>query len=95
MANEYDIIELLFEGMEKLGPGSEADTLHVLNLLPGRDFHLVVDAGCGSGRQTLTLAKALGVIIHAVDIYELFWTICLNVPVRRALSSLCRFTVWI
>jgi len=72
MANEYDVIELLFGGMEKLGPGSEADTLHVLNLLPGRDFHLVVDAGCGSGRQTLTLAKALGVIIHAVDIYEPF-----------------------
>jgi len=72
MANEYDIIELFFGGMEKLGPGSEADTLHVLNLLPKWDFHLVVDAGCGSGRQTLALAKALGVLIHAVDIYESF-----------------------
>ncbi len=80
MANESDLIDLLFGGMEKLGPGSEADTLLVLNLLPRRDFHLVVDAGCGSGRQTLTLAKALGVIIHAVDIHEPF----LNHLLRRA-----------
>ena len=67
-----DPIELLFGGMEKLGPGDNANTLLVLDLLPRRNFSLVVDAGCGSGRQTLTLAKALRTLIHAVDVYEPF-----------------------
>jgi cyclopropane fatty-acyl-phospholipid synthase-like methyltransferase len=67
-----DAIDLLFGGMEKLGPGSDADTLHVLRRLPLRQFGLVVDAGCGTGRQTLVLARALGVTIHAVDSHEPF-----------------------
>ena len=70
--SNYDPIELLFGGMEKLGPGDNANTLRVLDLIPRRDFRLVVDAGCGSGRQTLALAKALGTLIHAVDMYEPF-----------------------
>mmetsp|Transcript_472 Transcript_472/g.299 ORF Transcript_472/g.299 Transcript_472/m.299 type:complete len:248 (+) Transcript_472:290-1033(+) len=69
---DHDLIELFFGGMEKLGPGDNANTLQVLDLLPKRDFRLVVDAGCGSGRQTLALAKALGILIHAVDVHEPF-----------------------
>src|SRR5262245_17708351 len=75
-----DPISLLFGGMEKLGPGSDADTLHVLRLLPTRQFRLVVDAGCGTGRQTLGLARELGTVIHAIDSHEPF----LNDLVRRA-----------
>ena len=67
-----DPIALLFGGMAKLGPGGNAHTLHVLNLLPRRDFQRVVDAGCGTGRQTLVLARALGVPIHAIDLYQPF-----------------------
>lgn len=67
-----DPITLLFGGMEKLGPGSNADTLHVLSLLPRRQFQVVVDAGCGSGRQTLVLARELGVTIHAVELFQPF-----------------------
>jgi SAM-dependent methyltransferase len=58
--------------MEKLGPGDNSSTLRVLGLLPRREFRLVVDAGCGSGRQTLALAKALGTLVHAVDVYAPF-----------------------
>src|SRR5262245_31662208 len=65
-------IDLLFGGMEKLGPGSNADTLHVLSLLPRRQFHVVVDAGGSTGGQTLALAKELGTLVHAVDSYEPF-----------------------
>lgn len=68
----YDPIELLFGGMEKLGPGSDADTLQVLRSLPQQRFDLVVDAGCGAGRQTLALAKTLSVTIHAVDSHQPF-----------------------
>jgi len=65
-----DPISLLFSGMEKLGPGGNTHTLHVLGLLPTRSFQVVVDAGCGTGRQTMALAKELGVLVHAVDTYE-------------------------
>ena len=75
-----DPVDLLFGGMEKLGPGSNADTRHVLSLLPARQFGVVVDAGCGSGRQTLVLARELGTQICAVDSSQLF----LNDLVRRA-----------
>lgn len=69
---EPDPISLLFGGMEKLGPGDNAHTLHVLRLLPKQQFRVIVDAGCGTGRQTLVLAKELSTRIHAVDSYEPF-----------------------
>lgn len=78
--NTYDPVDLLFGGMEKLGPGDNVHTLHVLRLLPQQPFHVVVDAGCGTGRQTLALAKELGILVHAVDSHEPF----LNDLVRRA-----------
>ena len=67
-----DPISLLFGGMGKLGPGDDADTLAVLAMLPSRPFHTVVDAGCGTGRQTIALARALGVPIEAIDSHEPF-----------------------
>ena len=72
LASASDPIALLFGGMEKLGPGSNADTMHVLQLLPKHRFDTVVDAGCGTGRQTLVLAGHLGVTVHAVDTYQAF-----------------------
>jgi trans-aconitate methyltransferase len=73
-------IDLLFGGMEKLGPGSSAYTLHVLRLLPKQRFQVIVDAGCGAGRQTMVLAQELGTLVHAVDAYAPF----LHDLVRRA-----------
>jgi cyclopropane fatty-acyl-phospholipid synthase-like methyltransferase len=85
----YHPIDLLFNGMEKLGPGSNADTLHILHLLPKRQFRLVVDAGCGTGRQTLVLVKELNVLVHAVDTHQPF----LNHLVRRALKAQMRHLI--
>lgn len=70
--NTHNPIDLLFGGMEKLGPGGNAHTLHVLRLLPKQKFDVIVDAGCGTGRQTMVLAKGLGTPVHAVDSYEPF-----------------------
>lgn len=78
--NAYNPIDVLFGGMEKLGPGSNVHTLHVLGLLPKRPFRVIVDAGCGTGRQTMVLAKELGTLVHGVDSYEPF----LNDLLRRA-----------
>jgi SAM-dependent methyltransferase len=68
----FDPIALLFGGREQLGPGDNFSTVHVLNLLPSRQFRLIVDAGCGTGRQTLALAKELRTPIHAIDTYQPF-----------------------
>lgn len=70
--DSYNPVDLLFGGMEKLGPGGNLHTLHVLNLLPERQFDVIVDAGCGAGRQTLALAKRLGKTVHAVDSHQPF-----------------------
>lgn len=68
----FDPIALLFGGMAKLGPGGDVYTLQVLRMLPRKQFSVVVDAGCGTGRQTLALAKELGRRTHAVDSYQPF-----------------------
>jgi SAM-dependent methyltransferase len=78
--NEANPIDLLFGGMEKLGPGSNTDTLKVLNMLPKLSYQVIVDAGCGAGRQTLVLANQLQTLVNAVDSYEPF----LASLVRRA-----------
>lgn len=70
--NTFNPIDLLFGGMEKLGPGNNVHTLNVLNLLPKQQFGLIVDAGCGTGRQTLALAEKLGTLVHALDIHQPF-----------------------
>jgi SAM-dependent methyltransferase len=73
-------VDLLFADMDKLGPGSDADTLYVLRSLPRHRFDVVVDAGCGAGRQTFVLASELGSPIDAIDSYQPF----LNRLRRRA-----------
>jgi SAM-dependent methyltransferase len=65
-------IDLLFRGMEKLGPGGDPHTRHVLRMLPKRQCEVIVDAGCGTGRQSFVLAKELGAVVQAVDSHEPF-----------------------
>lgn len=76
-------VDLLFGGMEKLGPGSDDDTRQMLRRLPSKSFEVTVDAGCGTGRQTMVLVNELGVPVHAVDAYEPF----LQVLRRRAAQA--------
>ena len=65
-------IDVLFADMDKLAPGDDNLTLYVLRSLPQHFFEVVVDAGCGAGRQTLVLASELKTLIHAVDSYQPF-----------------------
>jgi trans-aconitate methyltransferase len=88
--NDSNPIDLLFGGMEKLGPGSDADTRHVLGLLPEQQRRVVVDAGCGTGRQTLVLAKDLGIPIDAVDSYEPFLNDLSRRAARQGVARLIR-----
>ena len=65
-------IDLLFADMDKLSPGDDNLSQYVLRSLPEHRFEVVVDAGCGAGRQTFVLANELKTPIHAVDSYQPF-----------------------
>jgi cyclopropane fatty-acyl-phospholipid synthase-like methyltransferase len=75
-----DPVDLLFAEMDKLSPGDDGLSLYVLRSLPQHRFEVIVDAGCGAGRQTMILARELGTPIQAVDSYQPF----LNRLQRRA-----------
>ena len=66
--------------MKKQGPGDDFYTIKALHLLPTQQFSLVVDARCGTGRQTFVLAKELSTLVHAIDTHQPF----LNDLTRRA-----------
>jgi SAM-dependent methyltransferase len=70
--NTPNPIDLLFVDMDKLSPGDDSLSLYVLRSLPEHRFEVVVDAGCGAGRQTFVLADELKTPIHAVDSYQPF-----------------------
>ena len=70
--NAPNPIDPIFADMDKLSPGDDSLSLYVLRSLPEHRFEVVVDAGCGAGRQTFVLADELKTLIHAVDSYQPF-----------------------
>jgi SAM-dependent methyltransferase len=72
--NELELIIDLHKNSERQGPGSENETLLALQLIdfPAETDVKVVDIGCGTGGQTLTLAKNLNGQITAVDLFPEF-----------------------
>jgi methylase of polypeptide subunit release factors len=58
--------------MSKLGPGDDVHTRRALRSLPRRWLKVIVDAGCGAGRQTLVLTNELRTLVHAVDSHRPF-----------------------
>jgi SAM-dependent methyltransferase len=71
---ELELIIDLHKNSERQGPGSENDTLKALDLLNlATDQQLkVADIGCGSGGQTISLAKNISGQITAVDLFPEF-----------------------
>lgn len=71
---ELELIIDLHKNSKRQGPGSENDTLKALeflNLSTNQKLK-VADIGCGSGGQTITLAKKLEGEITAVDLFPKF-----------------------
>jgi len=62
---ETDLIELMFGGLDQLGPGSDSETRRVISALPKRRYSKVLDAGCGNGRQTF---------VEHFDSVDLLWS---------------------
>jgi SAM-dependent methyltransferase len=69
-------IEVFWElhtGLAQQGPGSDASTRRALALVPGLPPDpRILDLGCGSGRQTLVLARETGGFVTAVDLHAPF-----------------------
>ncbi len=71
----------LYEGLPRQGPGSDEATLAALSMVPGLPAKPdILDIGCGTGKQTLVLARVSGGLITAVDSHRPF----LNELGRRA-----------
>jgi ubiquinone/menaquinone biosynthesis C-methylase UbiE len=71
---EIELIIDLHKNTERQGPGSEKDTLRVLDLidLSEKSDVKLADIGCGSGGQTITLARNFNGLITAVDLFPEF-----------------------
>jgi len=66
----HDVFWALHGGLAKQGPGSEASTLRALALCgPLPREPRILELGCGTGRASLTLARATGGVVTAVDTF--------------------------
>lgn len=74
MSEEMELLIKLHKDGERQGPGSDAITRQALDII-GIDKNQktkILDVGCGTGAQTITLAKNLNCAITAVDLFEPF-----------------------
>jgi ubiquinone/menaquinone biosynthesis C-methylase UbiE len=72
-------MELIYEyfmGLERQGPGSPESTIKALNFIDNISSDIkIVDLGCGTGSQTMVLAKNITGNIIGVDIFPEFISI--------------------
>lgn len=64
-----DVMLEVFRGLSQQGPGNEECTLKALERIAGLPANpRILDVGCGTGRQTLLLARHCGGQVVAVDL---------------------------
>ena len=71
---DVTLICTMFEELPRQGPGADESTAHACSFIPS-DFNRgkILDIGCGSGMQTLTLARLCpDCMITASDIHQPF-----------------------
>jgi len=71
---DVTLISKMFEGLPRQGPGSDESTAYASSQIPAiPKGGKILDLGCGSGMQTLTLARLYpDSIITAVDLHQPF-----------------------
>lgn len=72
--DEMQLLIDLHKDAERQGPGSEITTKKALDFISIDKFQFlkIVDIGCGTGAQTITLAQNLNAQITAVDLFPQF-----------------------
>jgi len=68
---EHIMIEF-FKGLDLLGPADPASTSRALARVAPQADAVVVDVGCGTGRQTLQLLRETSTAITATDMHQPF-----------------------
>lgn len=70
---DFNLICEFFSSMERQGPGSPDVTLKALGFIDNlTEQSLIADLGCGTGGQTMTLAKHIQGKITALDLFPDF-----------------------
>lgn len=70
---DFNLICEFFSNMERQGPGSPDVTLQALNFINNlTEKSLIADLGCGTGGQTMTLAKHVEGKIIGLDLFPDF-----------------------
>lgn len=78
----------IYEAIPRQGPGDRESTERALGLLPPlTSHHRILDIGCGSGAQTIDLARATAARIVAVDRHEAFVTQLVNRAADQGLGA--------
>lgn len=62
--------ERLYLNLERLGPGSDADTRHALSYLSDRPPTRILDIGCGTGPATRVLLRETRAQVVALDNFQ-------------------------
>ena len=72
--DEMELMMRLHLNNKRQGPGSEETTLLALQLthIDRNKSYRIADIGCGTGAQTITLAKALRGEVIAIDLFDEF-----------------------
>lgn len=71
-------LEMFHSSLPRLGPGSDTSTYRALEVvlgakprdMTGASWPRVLDLGCGTGPQSIALARRLGGTIMAIDIHQ-------------------------
>lgn len=70
---DFNLICEYFSSMERQGPGSPEMTLRALSFIDNlNDGSHIADLGCGTGGQTMTLAKHTTARITGIDLFPMF-----------------------
>ena len=70
---DLKIIREYFSSMERQGPGSPETTLRALSFIDNMNSELqIADIGCGTGGQTMVIAKHTSGHITGIDLFPTF-----------------------
>lgn len=68
-----DLVIELHKPLDRLGPGSAESTNRALDFIEGLgSMERVLDLGCGTGAQTMTLAERISGSITGIDLFSDF-----------------------